>query len=132
MSQCTWYAYERARENDWLIRFDHPWGRHAKAWPVRVKNARLVQIPAVGEIMVLDGRKGNDYGHVAYVESVQDSNHWTISHANMAAGVAARTLSGVTIRVAGIERHGRLVTFDGRPGGFSLIGFLKPGPSEFS
>ncbi|HWA82640.1 MAG TPA: CHAP domain-containing protein [Fimbriimonadaceae bacterium] len=124
VGQCTWYAYERAHENDWSIRFDHPWGRHAKAWPQRVTNARLSQTPAVGEIMVLDGWKGNDYGHVAYVESVQDANHWTVSHANMAVGSEVRHLSGIPICLVDVVRQGKVVAFEGRPDKFSLIGFL--------
>jgi hypothetical protein len=112
-------------EDGWLIRFDHPYGRHARLWPDRVLNSRLVAQPAPGEIMVLDGWPGNEYGHVAFVEAVNDAEHWTVSHANMAAGDDYRLLNGRTIRLAKIERHGDHIAFEGRTGAFKLIGFLR-------
>lgn len=124
VGQCTWYAFERAKEGGWQIHFDHPYGRHARAWPQRVTNGRLVSEPARGEVMVLDAWPGNAYGHVAYVESIQDADHWTVSHANMVAGASLRTLDGVTIRAVKVIRHGSAIAFEGLPGELPLIGFL--------
>jgi surface antigen len=122
--QCTWYALERAKEAGWRIRFDQPYGRHAKFWPERIVNAKLVHDPAPGELMVLSEWPGNPYGHVAYVESVRDKDHWTISHANMAAGSDDRVLDGQTIRVALVVRTRNSISFEERNGSFPLIGFL--------
>lgn len=122
--QCTWYAFARAKEAGWVIHFDQSYGRHARDWPQRVINAKLISTPATGEIMVLEGWKGNPYGHVAVVEAVTDKDHWTVTHSNMLAGSDYGVLAGQTIRLAKVERRGRNVFFEGKAMPLALIGFL--------
>ena len=75
--------------------------------------------------MVLDGWQGNPYGHVAYVESVQGKNKWTISHANMGIGNVFAKLDGVQIRKTGCQMITKgHITFPGSVASYKLIGFL--------
>lgn len=77
--------------------------------------------------MVLDAWKGNPYGHVAYVEAVQDTNHWTISHANMNVGEDFAKLGDVPIRkVVCVSNPDHTVSFKGFRHQFHLLGFLTP------
>lgn len=124
VGECTWYAVERASEDGWNIRFDQPFGRHARAWPQRVVNGKLTQIPHAGDVMVLDAWKGNPYGHVTYVEEVISPGHLRVSHANMAIGEVSRTLDGESIRNVEVEFQGGVARFAGWPSAFRLIGFL--------
>lgn len=124
--QCTWYAFERAREFGWGIKFDLPYGRHAKDWPSRVQNGRITSMPTVGAIMVLDKWPGNPYGHVAYVESVASVHEWTVSHANMKIGENMGVLDGVQIRVAEVVRSGSNILIDKSGLPLRLRGFLIP------
>ncbi|MEQ1932538.1 MAG: CHAP domain-containing protein [Fimbriimonadaceae bacterium] len=123
--QCTWYVVERAKRDNWKIAFDLPYGRHARFWPERVQGVKLVQIPTAGAIMVLGAWPGNEYGHVAYIESVQDLSHFTISHANMTAGQSVSLLNGHEIREADVALTGHSVLFEGSKEDFPLIGFLE-------
>jgi len=125
IGQCTWYAFERAHQFGWKIQFDHPYGRHARAWPDRVTNAELVQTPEVGSLMVLDAWEGNPYGHVAFVEQVADKDHWTVTHANMGVGQELLKIDGASIREAKVSRRGELVGFEDGVPTLKLIGFLK-------
>lgn len=122
--QCTWYVVERARESGWEIEFDQPFGRHALNWPQRLVGVDLVTNPVPGSIMVLDAWPGNPYGHVAYIESVIDKDHWTISHANMPVGKQDRIVAGCAIYRAEAVRKGEAVKLDGRDSELRLIGFL--------
>ena len=124
--QCTWYAFERAADAGWHIRFDTNWGRHARSWWEKVTNADRGSDPRVGSIMVLDGWPGNEYGHVAYVEQVLDRDHWTVSHANMATSEIHGERDGVTIYRARIERAPGGVVFVGSRRVLALRGFLYP------
>src|SRR5258708_2062044 len=130
--ECTWYAFERAHERGWNIRFDKPYGRHARAWWEKVTNAQQSSVPKVGSIMVLDAWKGNPYGHVAYVESVSGKDHWVISHANFGVGTQERTLDGVPVLRARCERIPRGVRLEGAMGSFLLRGFLSPSAANRS
>src|ERR1043166_7547695 len=80
VGECTWYALERANQNGWEIKFDVNWGRHARNWWEKVQNAERSDQPVPGSIMVLDSWKGNPYGHVAYVEQVENTNEWRVTH----------------------------------------------------
>src|SRR2546427_9860922 len=62
--QCTWYALERAHDAGWDIKFDQPFGRHARAWWDKVTNAERGTEPKAGAIMVFDKWPGNPYGNV--------------------------------------------------------------------
>jgi surface antigen len=124
--QCTWYAVERAHEAGWNIRFDHPYGRHARAWCERVVNAEQGPEPRVGAIMVIDAWPGNPYGHVAYVESVAGPNRWTISHANFHVGETTTVLQGIQIFRAECERTAEGVKLGTLKQPFRLRGFLYP------
>ena len=123
--QCTWYAFDRAKQSGWRLRFDQSYGRNAKDWPLRVVNASLVASPAPGEIMVVDAWPGNPYGHVAYVEEVIDSDHWTVSHANMSVGDAFGVLDGFTIRTASVTRSGSSISFENKGYSLKISGFLS-------
>src|ERR1043165_5144530 len=102
--ECTWYAFERANEAGWRIRFDKPYGRHARAWWEKVANAQHSFEPTAGSIMVMDAWPGNPYGHVAYVESVSEDGTWVISHANLGVGSQSRILDGTPVFKAKCER----------------------------
>lgn len=123
--QCTWYVWHRAMESGWEIKFDQPYGRHAKNWPQRVTNAELVAKPERGTIVVLDAWKGNPYGHVAYVESVAANGQLTLTHANMAIGDQVRTVDEKPVRqVRGSYTNGQL-TLDGQTSSYKVLGFLR-------
>ncbi len=125
--QCTWYAFERSLETGHRFRFTRSHGRDARFWPALAIGVRLSQTPTLGSIMVLGGWKGNEFGHVAFVESVQGTNRWTISHANMGAGTVFATLDGIGIRTCECVRSGSgEVSFSGGRNKFRLIGFLTP------
>ena len=123
--QCTWYAFERSLEFGHRLRFGQSYGRDAKRWPALVSNVRFSRTPLRGSVMVLDGWKGNAFGHVAFVESVQGTNRWTISHANMGAGEVFAKLDGIEVRRCECTRLASgIVSFQGRRNQFRLIGFL--------
>lgn len=124
--QCTWYAFQRAGDDGWHIVFDTNWGRHGRAWWDKVVNAERGDKPRPGAIMVLDAWPGNEYGHVAYVDSVENDNRWTISQANMSAPETCGEREGVTIYKAVIERAPGGVRFAGSVHVFRLRGFLYP------
>lgn len=124
--QCTWYAVERAHEAGWNIKFDHPYGRHARAWCERVANAEQGPEPRVGAIMVLDAWPGNPYGHVAYVESVAAPNRWTISHANFHVGEEMNVLEGVPVFRVECKRTAAGVLLGELQKPFRLRAFLYP------
>lgn len=124
--QCTWYAFERSLEFGRRIHFSRSYGRDAKNWPSLV-SGRITQSPVPGSLMILAGWKGNEYGHVAYVESVAGSNRWTISHANMGAGTIFANLDGIDIRKCDclLAKRG-WVQFSGSRNLLPIIGFLSP------
>lgn len=124
--QCTWYAWERAREAGWKIRFDVPYNRHAKNWWVKVTNGSKGQAPRAGSVMILGAWPGNPYGHVGYVESVRDNDHWTITHANFGVGDYVGNRDNIPYYRAECERteRGIRLTQDGRD--FPLVGFVSP------
>ena len=124
--QCTWYAFERARQAGWEIAFDLPYGRHARAWWEKVINGGRGSEPRVGSIMVLDAWPGNPYGHVGYVESVETPSAWTVSHANYAIGAPDRNLEGVSILRVRCERSSGGVQLGSHPEPLALRGFLYP------
>ena len=74
--------------------------------------------------MILDGWKGNPFGHVAFVESVAEHS-WTVTHANMSAGETMGVMDGVEIRRAVCSQLADgAIEFEGKKGHFPLIGFL--------
>ena len=124
--ECTWYAFERANENGWRIRFAVNWGRHARNWWEKVQNAERSDAPRAGAIMVLDAWRGNPYGHVAYVERVENGGAWRITQANMSVGNPEGDLDGVPVYEATCERTPRGIRFRGSRAEFRLRGFLCP------
>lgn len=76
--------------------------------------------------MVLDAWEGNCYGHVAYVERVQDAEHWTITHANFAVGTIAGWREGIPIYRTECEKTPEGVRLIGTGQPFRLTGFLLP------
>jgi surface antigen len=123
--QCTWYVWERAGQAGWVIRFDQPYGRHAKEWPKRVTNGRLFARPIEGDLMILGAWKGNPYGHVAYVESVPSKGRAIVTHANMRAGSEVSPWQGVTVRRAEVDLLPKAVRFESSKTTLPLIGFLR-------
>lgn len=123
--ECTWYAWQRAAESGWEIKFDLPYGRHAKYWPKRVINASLVATPKKGDLMILDSWPGNPYGHVVYVEEVRSPRKVVVTHANMRGGSESRKLDGVTVRRAEVDlvKGGAVFNDGAKP--LLLIGFLR-------
>ena len=123
--QCTWYAFERALDSGSKLRFSQSYGRDAKAWPRLVLNRHISRTPTRGSVMVLDGWRGNPFGHVAFVESVQGKSTWTVSHANMGAGEAFGLMDGVSVRRVTCHRMADgSIEFPGYRNHFRLIGFL--------
>ncbi len=128
VGQCTWHAFGRAAEDGWAIRFDTNSGRHARLWWNKVQNACKTQTPTPGSILVLDAWPGNEYGHVAYVESVEPGGKtFTISHANFAVGQSSGVRQGVTIFRARATLVEKGVSLEGRAP-LPLVGFLSPAP----
>jgi len=78
--------------------------------------------------MVLDGWKGNEFGHVAFVESVAGTNRWTISHSEY--WVPAMCLqSWMALMFAVVYAPGQhrvRLAFKAVGNRFRLIGFLAP------
>lgn len=128
--ECTWYAFERAQDDGWRIKFDKPYGRHARAWWEKVTNTAHSSVPEAGSIMVLDKWPGNPYGHVAYVERVISGNRWVISHANMRVGSPLSDRDGVPIYEAEVERAPGGIRLAGNPTVLHLRGFLTARKSE--
>lgn len=122
--QCTWYAFGRAAEAGWRIRFDVNNGRHARLWWKKVTNAQKSQMPTPGAVLVLDAWPGNEYGHVAYVESVESGNSFTITHANFNVGSPVGTREGVVVYRASAHVTPKGISLDGHPP-LPLVGFLK-------
>ncbi|MGC4046539.1 MAG: CHAP domain-containing protein [Armatimonas sp.] len=122
--QCTWYAFGRAAEAGWNIRFDVNSGRHARLWWKKVTNAQKSQTPTPGAVLVLDAWPGNEYGHVAYVESVENGNSFTITHANFSVGNPVGTREGVVIYRASAHVTSDGISLEGRPP-LPLVGFLE-------
>lgn len=122
--QCTWYAFGRAAEAGWRITFDVNHGRHARLWWKKVTNAQKSQRPTPGAVLVLDAWPGNEYGHVAYVESVESGNSFTITHANFNVGRPVGTREGIVVYRATAHVTSRGISLDGRPP-LPLVGFLK-------
>jgi surface antigen len=78
-----------------------------------------------GSILVLDAWPGNEYGHVAYVESVEsDGKTFTISHANFAVGQPSGVREGVTIYQARAKIVKKGVALEGRAP-LPFLGFLE-------
>lgn len=125
VGQCTWYAVNRAKQDGWNLQFTQQYGRDAKDWAKLFSNSELQSNPTPGSIMVLNEWGGNPYGHVAYVESVEDANHFSVTHANMSAGEQCATQSGVVIRKCSIIREGDFVRFNKKGPNLRIIGFLR-------
>lgn len=123
--ECTWYAWERAAESGWEIKFDLPYGRHAKEWPKRVVNASLVNTPEKGDLLILDAWPGNPYGHVVYVEEVKSPQSVVVTHANMKGGNEVRKLDGVTVRRAEVSLGKGRAVFSKGAKPLPVIGFLR-------
>jgi surface antigen len=128
--ECTWYAFERAQDDGWRIRFDKPYGRHARAWWEKVTNTAHSSAPEAGAIMVLDKWPGNPYGHVCYVERVISADHWIISHANMHIGKPSAVRDGVPVYEADVVRAPGGIRLAGNPTVLYLRGFLTTRKSE--
>jgi len=128
--QCTWYAYIRARESGWRIRFDKPYQRHAILWWEKVTNSKQIPEPKEGTIMVLEAWKKNPYGHVAYVEKVLTKNEWVITHANLSLGRVVKKLSDEQIYQAKCKRTKDGVIIEGSDQIFLLRGFLTSSKTE--
>jgi hypothetical protein len=122
--QCTWYAFGRANEAGWRIRFDINSGRHARLWWKKVTNARKSQTPTSGAILVLDAWPGNQYGHVAYVERVESEGRFTITHANFGIGKPIGTREGFPIYRATARITPTGISLEGHPP-LPLVGFLS-------
>jgi len=128
--ECTWYAFERAQDDGWRIKFDRPYGRHARAWWEKVTHTAHSSEPEAGAIMVLDKWPGNPYGHVAYVERVISNDHWIISHANMHVGSPNGDREGVPVYEAEVERAPGGIRLAGNPTVLHLRGFLTARKSQ--
>ena len=76
--------------------------------------------------MVIDAWPGSAAGHVAYVELVQDSNHFVVTHANFAIGNERENLDRVVIRECRVVRQGANVLFGEHRTSLPLAGFLVP------
>lgn len=124
--QCTWFAFERAREAGWTIEFDKPYGRHARAWWEKVTNGERGSEPRPGAIMVLDAWPGNPYGHVGYVERVESASVWHVTHANYAIGQPDGAREGVPILRVKCELSPAGVELDGSGRSLPLRGFVYP------
>lgn len=123
--QCTWYAFGRAAEAGWKIRFDVNSGRHGRNWWEKVTNAKKSDTPVAGAVLVLDAWLGNEYGHVAYVEKVLDNGSFEITHANFAAGETVTQREGVTVyRASCTQTEASVSIAGGAP--LPLRGFLVP------
>ncbi|MFM9874535.1 MAG: CHAP domain-containing protein [Fimbriimonadaceae bacterium] len=122
--ECTWYAAARAKESGWDLKFKQQFGRDARKWGELVTNGKLVAEPVVGSLMVLDAWGTNPFGHVAYVEEVADSAHFTVTHANMMVGVKVFSKNGVPIRRVDAELDGKAVSFGEGKADYPVIGFL--------
>ena len=123
--QCTWYAFGRAAEAGWKIRFDVNSGRHGRNWWDKVTNAKKSDTPSVGAVLVLDAWPGNEYGHVAYVEKVNSNDSFEITHANFAAGEPVAQREGITIYRAACTKSAEGISIAGGPV-LPLRGFLVP------
>jgi len=126
--ECTWYAFLRAQESGWRIRFDKPYGRHARAWWEKVTNADRGSKPKKDSIMVLDAWKGNQYGHVSYVEEVVSDDEWIVTHANWRIGKVVRMIGMKEIFRAKCNRVDGGMHIEGVDAIFRLRGFLHPSP----
>lgn len=125
--ECTWYACVRAMDAGWDIRFDTPHGRHARLWWTKVTNAERSQVVVPGAVLVMDAWPGNEYGHVAYVESVRADGVFEITHANYAVGALCAQREGVAIYRARAQLRSGGVALEDRPP-LPLVGFLTPRP----
>jgi surface antigen len=123
--QCTWYAWGRATEAGWKIRFDVDSGRHARNWWEKVTNAKKSDNPSVGAVLILDAWPGNPYGHVASVEKINPDGSFEITHANFAAGEPVAQREGVTVYRATCTKSPEGVSVAGGSV-LPLRGFLVP------
>jgi len=115
--ECTWWVDIRAQQIGWHLQFRRNSGRDARLWWDLVIAPRG-DSPRAQSIMVLNqwpGNPGNPLGHLGFVETVDSSNRWTISHSNWP--IDSRPRRSI------VERVGRHVRIDGQ-GLYPLLGFL--------
>lgn len=93
--ECTWYVYERAKEDGWTLWFSTNSDRHAYRWWDIVYWAYRTSSPVGGSVMVLDRWDSNPYGHVAWVERSNNNDQWYVTHCNFRAGTYLGTWRGV-------------------------------------
>ncbi len=97
--QCTWYVDGKVYKDGWRLKFSQNYGRHAYKWWDLVTNANKGQLGLHGDIMVLNKWDGNQYGHVAYVESSTPGQKWDVSHANWYGNYKTQNIDGKNYKI---------------------------------
>lgn len=113
--QCTWHAHGRAKEKTGkTIAFSQSYGLHGKTWWYYVTNCVKSAVAVENSIAVWDN--GGAYGHVAYVEKVENGYVYFTE-------VNWDTPNGILDAADGVVKRLTIQNFAVR-GSFKLSGYL--------